>query len=234
VYYWPSYAINMNERTIAPWLLKQPKSIYRHLYDFAGAPLRLMLLPDQVSESIGLTSLRAERLSNVLPKMRGRALDVGAGDNLLINIYKQTAEADPQRSGSMKDSVGVDAHDSGSGCLLVPSSAALPFPDASFDTICFVACLNHIPERQEALHEARRLVRPDGQLLITMINRWIGAIGHALWWYSEEKHRHVHEHEVPGLDADEMRLLLEQARFKVVSKEQFVYRLNTLWIAQPV
>jgi SAM-dependent methyltransferase len=209
-------------------MLRRPKPFFRTLYDFAGAPLRLLILPDQANEKLGLTSLRAERMARVLPRIQGRALDVGAGDNLLINLYKQTAAS------AAKDSVGVDVHDAGGGCTIVPSSASLPFPDASFDTICFVACLNHIPERQAALREARRLIRPGGRLLITMINRWIGALGHALWWYSEDKHRHVHHDEEPGLDPQEVRALIEGAQFKITARERFVYGMNSLWVAQPV
>jgi SAM-dependent methyltransferase len=209
------------------WMLQRPKGLLRHVYDLIGSPLRMVLLPDSSSEKLRLTSLRAERMGMVLPELKGRVLDVGAGDNLLIRLYKQRGTPDALAS------TGVDTVDWGGGCTIVQTSATLPFPDASFDTVCFIACLNHIPERLEALREARRLLKPKGRLLITMIGRWIGELGHTLWWYSEEKHRHTDAHEEGGLDRDVVIQLIDQAGFQLVLEKPFTYRLNKLYIAQP-
>jgi SAM-dependent methyltransferase len=209
------------------WALRPVKPLAQHLYDLLGAPLRMLLLPDASAERLHLTSLRAERLSRVLRQLRGRCLDIGAGDNMLLRLYARQAGPD---SGA-KASIGVDVVDWGGGCQLIESSARLPFPDASFDTVTFVACLNHIPERQAALAEARRVLRPNGRLLATMIGRKIGAVGHALWWYSEDKHRDVATDEEPGLDHGEMLRLIADAGFAIERVERFVYGLNRLYIA---
>ena len=50
----------------------------------------MVLLPDSQSERLHLTSLRAERYAAVLPELRGRILDIGAGDNALVRLYRQT------------------------------------------------------------------------------------------------------------------------------------------------
>ena len=34
-----------------------------------------------------------------------------------------------------------------------------------------------------------------------MIGRLIGDVGHAIWWYSEDKHRDIAEGEVMGIDS---------------------------------
>lgn len=209
------------------WMLKRPKGLIRDVYDFLGAPLRMILLPDRGSENLGLTSLRAERMAVVLPELKGRVLDVGAGDNLLLRLYKHRANAEGENS------VGVDTVDWGGGCTIVESSAHLPFSDAAFDTVSFIACLNHIPERRQALQEACRLLKPGGRVVMTMINRWIGGIGHALWWYSEEKHRHTDAHEAGGLDRQEIRQLAQESGFTISAEKAFTYGLNTLYIAEP-
>lgn len=42
-----------------------------------------------------------------------------------------------------------------------------------------------------------------------MINRWLGDVGHKIWWYSEEKHRGgMLPGETGGLDVKEMQGLL--------------------------
>ncbi len=213
--------------TLPPeWALTLPKPACQHVYDLIGAPLRMVVLPDAWSERLHLTSLRAERLARVLPALRGKCLDIGAGDNTLVHLYtRQRDDAD--------GSLGVDVVDWGGGCQLIESSDALPFDDASFDTVAFIACLNHIPERKSALVEAQRVLGPDGRIVITMIGRTIGAVGHALWWYSEDKHRDVDEHEEPGLDHRDVLALLDEAGLSLERHERFGYGLNHLYVATP-
>jgi len=215
------------------WALQRPKSFGRQLWDLFGAPARMILLPDDYSERCGLTSLRAERMAAVLPELRGRVLDVGAGDNLLVKLYRQRAIELGQSVEDATASVGIDVVDWHAGCTIVPSADKLPFSDMSFDTVCFVACINHIPEREGALIEARRLLRPGGRTVITMIGRWIGNVGHKLWWYSEDKHRNVAEGELMGMDRREVCDLLRRTGFTDIDVKSFVYGMNLLYIARP-
>ena len=193
--------------------------------------MRMAMLPDAVSERMGLTSLRAERMAVVLPELKGRVLDVGAGDNLLVRLYRRYRDVLGAHATDVDLSVGVDTHDWGGGCTIVPHSRSLPFDDSSFDTVCFVACLNHIPERAEALAEARRLLRPGGRVVATMIGRMVGAVGHKLWWYGEDRYREMHPEERWGLRRGEMVTLLENAGLRVVKTSGFAYGLNTLYVA---
>ncbi|WP_225144414.1 class I SAM-dependent methyltransferase [Bradyrhizobium sp. BRP20] len=191
----------------------------------------MVLLPDSQSERLHLTSLRAERYAAVLPQLRGRVLDIGAGDNALIRLYLQRLRRSGKDDAGADDSVGVDVVDWGGDTLKIASSDSLPFEAESFDTVAFVACLNHIPERIGALKEAHRVLKPGGLLVATMIGRLIGDVGHAIWWYSEDKHRDVAEGEVMGIDKTEMLRLLEQAGFTQVSVKRFVYGMNYLYLA---
>ena len=213
------------------WALVRPKSLTQAAYDLVGAPLRMIVLPDHVNERLHLTSLRAERLAAVLPLLRGRVLDVGAGDNTLLRAYSQRC-AGTNREAAARASVGLDVFDWGGGCTIVESCRHLPFPDSVFNTVSFVACLNHIPERREALCEAFRVMRSGGRLVITMIGKLIGNIGHALWWYSEDKHRKAQEGELMGMDAAFVERLIREAGFVDLATRGFVYGLNTLYTAR--
>ena len=95
------------------WSLQRPKSPIQSAYDFFGAPLRMVLLPDHIGEKLHLTSLRAERFAAVLPELKGRILDIGAGDNALVRLYRQYSEATPN-SASAAESTGLDVVDWGS------------------------------------------------------------------------------------------------------------------------
>lgn len=194
-----------------------PKTLGQQAWDLLGSPFRLLLFDQKWLPYFGWTTLEEERLSAVLPHLRGRLLDIGAGTNSLVNTYG--------------NGVGVDVHDWGGGALVVEDSARLPFADESFDTITCIAALNHVPNREAMLREARRLIMPAGRLVITMINPILGGVGHALWWYSEDKHRGgMEEGEVGGLWPSTVMQLCTRSGFELVMRQRFVYWMNHLFI----
>lgn len=195
--------------------LLRPKNVFQHIWDFVGAPLRMALLPDNVSSMLGLTSLQIERFRAIMPQIQGRLLDIGAGDNLLVKSYS--------------NGIGVDVYDFGGGATIVEDSRNLPFSDVSFDTVTFIACLNHIPYRNEVLKEAYRILKPGGKVIATMISPLLGIVGHAIWWYSEEKERGMAEGEVMGISDNNMKNLLSEAGFSKVKKTTFLYGMNRLY-----
>lgn len=193
------------------------KPLVRAVWDAIGIPFRLALFPQHWLPVLGWTTLEEERRARVVPHVRGRLLDVGAGTNALVRQYG--------------NGVGVDVHDWGGGALVIEDAAALPFEDRSFDTVAFVACLNHIPNRREALAEARRLLRPGGRLIVTMIDPVLGGIGHAIWWYGEDRHRGgMKPGEVGGLWSRDVIALCSEAGFRLLEHTRFVYRMNNLYV----
>ena len=217
---------------VPEWCLRRPKPALQAVYDFVAAPLRMAMLPDAVNERLHLTSLRGERFAAVLPELRGRVLDIGAGDNALLRLYREHALRCGQSAEDAATSVGVDVEDWGGGCQIIEDAANLPYPDASFDTVTLIACINHITNRDEVIREARRLLRPGGRVVVTMINRFLGTIGHAIWWYSEDKHRHVEEEELMGMDRAEVVDLLMSNGFSKVDVTGFAYGMNRVYVAQ--
>jgi SAM-dependent methyltransferase len=185
------------------------------VWDFIGIPLRLLFLPDKLVKRLGMTTKQEERLKVVLPHVRGDLLDIAAGTNDLVKNY-----------GS---GIGIDVTDWGGGAKVVESFKNLPFSAKSFDTVCLIACLNHIPDRDELLAEILRILRPGGQLLITMIGPILGGIGHRFWWYGDKKHRLIEEHEKNGMRSREIWTFCETAGFTRRRKKRFLYGLNNLY-----
>lgn len=200
--------------------LLSSRSAIQHAWDVLGIPFRFVAFPDAWNKRFGWSSLEEERLRAVLPNIQGRLLDVGAGTNTLVRMYPG-------------EGIGVDVFDFGGGTTIVEDTRHLPFADNSFDTITYLACLNHIPYRTEALREGLRVLRPGGRIVATMINRLLGDIGHKIWWYSEEKHRGgMLPGETGGLNVREMCGLMTDSGYTNVKFSRFCYGLNGLYIAE--
>lgn len=59
--------------------------------------------------------------------------------------------------------------------LLVADAVSLPFPDNSFNWIISVAAHHHILDKQyrlQAFRELRRILKPGGEVFLTVWNRW--------------------------------------------------------------
>lgn len=200
-----------------PFKIIKKRSIHQSLWDFFGIPFRFVLFDQKWLPKFGWTTLEEERIQKVLPIISGRLLDIGAGQNTLVNIYR--------------NGVGVDVFNWGGGALVVKNTSLLPFIDESFDTITFIACLNHIPNRLEVLREAKRLLKPDGKVIITMINPILGNIGHAIWWYSEDKKRGgMLAGELGGMWTKEVVTLCQNAGFMYRAHHGFQLGLNHIYL----
>ena len=70
---------------------------------------------------------------------------------------------------------------------------AFPFPDASFDAALFLDVIEHLDPRVAVLREIRRVLKPDGRLLVSGPNRatsWRQRLrGAGLFAFSDPDHR---------------------------------------------
>lgn len=62
--------------------------------------------------------------------------------------------------------------DSGRLTLLEQLAAPLPFEDAAFDAVCSLEALEFLPDREAALREMLRVLRPGGWLLVSNRIGW--------------------------------------------------------------
>lgn len=159
------------------------------------------------------------RIRTVLPHVHGRLLDVGCGANRLVRQYG--------------NGVGVDVFNWGDVDVVVEDTAKLPFDDGTFDSATIIAALNHIPNRLDVLREIRRVLRPGGRLILTMIPPRISTVWHVLRrpWDDDQKERGMKEGEVYGLSRRQVEALLREAGFEVHLSRTFMLGINRLTVA---
>jgi hypothetical protein len=64
-----------------------------------------------------------------------------------------------------------------------------------------------------------------------MINPFLGDIGHALWWYGEDRERGgMKEGETGGLWSRDVFSLCRRAGFRLRRHRRFVYGMNHLYV----
>jgi len=116
------------------------------------------------TEEAGLHAKRRE----LLTRASGRTLEIGAGTGANLELYPEAVtelvltEPDEHMRGQLQPKLAA----SGRQAELVGAGAeALPFPDASFDTVVATLVLCTIPFPRKALQEIARVLKPGGRLL---------------------------------------------------------------------
>lgn len=151
------------QSSAAQWrpAILMPRSLTQKTKDFLTFPLRAFVLVE--SDKWGLSSLPTERFECVSRYVQGYCLDVGCGKyNRFVNEFLGG------------NGVGIDVYkyDGLTDENIVDDLSSFPFEDETFVTVTFIANLNHVPEplRDTELAEAYRVLKPGGNIIVTMGN----------------------------------------------------------------
>ncbi len=210
-----------------------PRTPLRRLADFLTFPFRAFTL---FEHDFGpLASLATERFDYVAREVHGYCLDIGCGrHNRFIERH---------RAGH---GVGVDVfpYEGLQPHQLVKDPSHLPFESASFDSVTFIANLNHVPRsmRDAELAEAFRCLRPRGVIVVTMGNPIAELLVHKVVALYDrllgtrldvDGERGMGEEEEFYLLDSEITARLTRAGFRGVEKKRFwtQWALNHLLVA---
>ncbi len=126
----------------------------------------------------------AQKRAALIPGASGRVLELGIGGGLNLKFYDPARVSgvtgiDPSaelrayaRAAPRPDGLAVE--------ILDASAEEIPFEDGCFDTVVTTFTLCTVPDAPRALAEARRVLRPGGQLLFCEHGRAPDA-GVAAW-----------------------------------------------------
>jgi len=125
-------------------------------------------------------------LINDLKKSKGNLLDIGAGTGDFLVVAKEngwnTIGIEPsQKAKEIAERKGVEL-----------KSNLLDFADDSFDVITMWHVLEHVPNLEDQIKELKRLVKPDGAIIIAVPNfKSFDAKYYKEFWAAYDVPRHL-------------------------------------------
>ena len=200
--------------------------------DFVTFPIRAFTLFH--NDRWGLSSLASERFDYVAAEVTGNCLDVGcAYGNRFVKEYLNG------------NGTGIDLflYEGLTEENIVPDLTHLPFAEKTFDSVTFIASINHAPESQRdaELAEAWRVLKPGGNIILTMGLPIVELIVHRVVWFYDrfldtrvdmDSERGMEAGETYFLTESEIRERLKRAGFRKLTRKSFVtqWGLNRLYV----
>ncbi len=210
------------------------RSAVQKIVDFITFPIRALTLIED--DKWGFSSLRSERFDYCAQEVQGYCLDIGCGkNNWFITHYLSG-------NGEGLDIYPYEGLDHKN---LVDDFSHFPYEDESFDTVTFIANLNHIPEpmRDIELQEAYRCLKPQGNIVATMGLPFVELLAHGVVWvydkllgtnYDMDHVRGMEEDESYYIPQEEIIERLSQAGFGNIKIKRFwtQWGLNAMFIGR--
>ena len=104
----------------------------------------------------------------------------------------------------------------------------LPFDDETFDAVCLLAVLEHLPDVQLMAQECARVLRKGGRAILTVPSPKVDDILHLLIrlslldGMSTEEHHHF--------DVNHTNVVFEEAGLRLLTHRRFQLGLNNLFV----
>jgi SAM-dependent methyltransferase len=211
----------------------QERTLKQKAFDFVTFPIRALTLHGGM-DKWGMTSLASERFYYVSRHVVGYCLDVGCGrGNRFVSAFLE----------GFGKGIDVYRYEGLTDENIVEDISKFPFRDRSFSSVTFIANINHVPKdlRDTELAESYRVLKPGGNIIITMGRPFVEVLVHKLVaFYDKHFHtdfdldgeRGMDEDEHYFLTSDEINHRLTAAGFVRLERKLFwtQWGLNQLFI----
>lgn len=141
-------------------------------------------------------------------------LDIGAADGLMLNRIKEVFP-DATCAGIEYASDLISCNDNKNIYLIRGDALVLPFKENVFDVVTAAAIIEHVSDPIQLIHEAFRVMRKNGILIITTPHPFWERIATRIGHLKEEEHSEL-------ITLRKLISLFEKAGFEVVNAEQFM------------
>ena len=181
----------------------------------------------------GLSCLASERFDYAANEVIGYCLDVGCGrNNRFVKEYLH---------GNGKG-IDIFPYEGLTEENLVDDLSRFPFESSTFASVTFLANINHIPESQRdiELSEAYRVLKPKGNIIVTMGNPLAEIVVHKLVWFYDKVFKTNYDMDTErGMEDEDYYLTgaeiterLTRAGFQRIVKKSFAtqWGLNRLFV----
>ena len=153
-----------------------------------------------------------------------RVLDIGCHQGEFLKMLGQKIEP----------SVGLDplyqqnAAPKGHQFFSQEFEEGLPFEESSFDVIVLLATIEHMQQKPAIAREARRLLRPGGQVVITVPSVFVDDILSVLLILRIVDGMSLEEHH--GFLPDDLLNIFLPEGFRLKWRQKFQFGLNNLYV----
>lgn len=176
-----------------------------------------------------ISAFRARRAKKVLGvRKTGRVLDIGCGRALLLQYLKSQGwqcygtELSESLASHVQETSGIEVR---TGAL-----RDMGFDEGSFDVVTAYHVLEHISNPKETLTEVRRLMKPEGLLVVGVPNlASVQARMSGGRWFHLDVPRHV-VHFTP----DTLERMLRQCGFEITSQKSYSLEYDPYGFVQSV
>ncbi len=141
-------------------------------------------------------------------------IDLGAADGLMLSMVKDIF-SDARCIGVEYTQELVEANKDDRITLLQGDVNSLEMPDNSFDIVIATAIIEHIPVPEKMLKEARRILRPNGLMILTSPDPFWERIATMVGHLHDEQHHKV-------MNLKEIASLMKEVGFLIIEKKKFM------------
>lgn len=153
-------------------------------------------------------------IDNFFSGSPGDIIDLGAADGLMLSLLKDKFPT-ARCIGVEFTQELIESNTDDRITLLQGDVNNLEMPDNSFDIVVATAVIEHIPDPEQMMKEAGRILRPNGLIILTSPDPFWERVATMVGHLHDGQHHSV-------MNLQEIASLLEDIGYQIVEKKKFM------------